>query len=396
MAKRTRLSGISPLARASARSKVEDVEKILKDADSDGDSLLSLEEPCRKIESHEGFLLISMSGFLFAENQRISTSSMSDTDELIPNISESGRVLYIPNGLANLFMKLAMRSRTAGFASRAARIRYALLDVDGVCVMGEEAIPKSAAALGQLRTLVKGHRLITNQSQASCTSVMQKLQRLDFDVRQGEVFSALSAARNHVVQQQLRPLCLLTKGAMEELMGIQRMDEQWDEFQDFETEKPNAVVIGTAPDEMHYKRLTEAMRVLMEKESELIAVNKGRYFRESGEFQLMAGPFVAALEYATGKSATVVGKPSPDFFNAVVRDAAGGQEIPLEQVVMVGDDVRDDIQGAMDVGMRAILVRTGKYRPGDEELCRPAPLAVVDCLADAVTFLQESGLLMEE
>ena len=36
-------------------------------------------------------------------------------------------------------------------------------------------------------------------------------------------------------------------------------------------------------------------------------------------------------------------------------------------------------EGAMDVGMRAILVRTGKYRPGDEELCRPAPLAVVDC-----------------
>lgn len=48
---------------------------------------------------------------------------MSDTDELIPNISESGRVLYIPNGVANLPMKLAMRSRTAGFASRAARIR---------------------------------------------------------------------------------------------------------------------------------------------------------------------------------------------------------------------------------------------------------------------------------
>ncbi len=36
----------------------------------------------------------------------------------------------------------------------------------------------------------------------------------------------------------------------------------------------------------------------------------------------------------------------------------------------------------MDVGMRAILVRTGKYRPGDEELCRPAPLAVVDCNLD--------------
>lgn len=48
---------------------------------------------------------------------------MSDADELIPNIFESGRVLYIPNGVANLSMKLAMQSRTAGFASRAARIR---------------------------------------------------------------------------------------------------------------------------------------------------------------------------------------------------------------------------------------------------------------------------------
>eukprot|EP00435_Cladocopium_sp_Y103_P015131 s2413_g3.t1 len=311
MAKRARLSGVSPLARASARSKVEDVQKILKDADSDGDSLLSLER-----------------------------------------------------------------------AGAAARIRYALLDVDGVCVMGQRAIPRSAAALARLRGLVRGHRLITNQSQESCSSVMRKLQRLHFDVRPGEVFSALSAAKSHVAMRKLRPLCLLTKAAMEE-------------FEDVAMENPNAVVVGTAPTEMHYKRLTEAMRVLMEEEdSELIAVNKGRYFKENGEFQLMAGPFVAALEYATGKSARVVGKPSPDFFTAVAHDAAGPLFAP-EQVVMVGDDVRDDIQGAMDVGMRAILVKTGKYRPGDEEICKPAPLAVVDCLADAVSFLEESGLVTE-
>lgn len=263
----------------------------------------------------------------------------------------------------------------------AARIRYALLDVDGVCVMGQRAIPQSAAALARLRALVRGHRLITNQSQEPCSSVMQKLQRLHFDVRPGEVFSALSAAKSHVAIRKLRPLCLLTKAAMEE-------------FEDVAMERPNAVVIGTAPAEMHYKRLTEAMRVLMDEDSELIAVNKGRYFKENGEFQLMAGPFVAALEYATGKSARVVGKPSPDFFRAVAHDAAG-PDVPPEQVVMIGDDVRDDIQGAMDVGMRAILVKTGKYRPGDEEICTPAPLAVVDCLADAVAYLEESGVVTE-
>lgn len=60
---------------------------------------------------------------------------------------------------------------------------------------------------------------------------------------------------------------------------------------------------------------------------------------------------------------------------------------------MVGDDVVDDVQGAMELGMRAILVRTGKYRSGDEERLKGPPLAVVDCLWDAVSFLEEKGFL---
>lgn len=274
---------------------------------------------------------------------------------------------------------MALHSSKCRFA---ATIRFALLDVDGVCVQGTTAIQGSAWALGRLRQRVKAYRLITNQSQEACSSVMRKLQRLNFDVRPGEVFSALSAARALVEQQQLKPLCLLAPEAMEE-------------FQDFPASEATAVVVGTAPQQMHYARLTEAMRVLLEKEGELIAVNKGRYFREAGEFQMMAGPFVAALEYATGKLARVVGKPSPDFFHCVASAAHGDAPYRADAVVMVGDDVRDDIQGAMDVGMQAILVRTGKYRPGDEKLCRTPPLAVVDCLADAVAFLEEKGLLEE-
>ena len=34
---------------------------------------------------------------------------------------------------------------------------------------------------------------------------------------------------------------------------------------------------------------------------------------------------------------------------------------------MIGDDVRDDIVGSLSLGIKAILVKTGKYRPGDEE-----------------------------
>mmetsp|Transcript_38684 Transcript_38684/g.107595 ORF Transcript_38684/g.107595 Transcript_38684/m.107595 type:complete len:160 (-) Transcript_38684:90-569(-) len=156
--------------------------------------------------------------------------------------------------------------------------------------------------------------------------------------------------------------------------------------------------MGTAPEHLHYERLSEAARVLLDDEaSRLVAVNKGRYFKDGDGLALMAGPFVAALEFATGRKASVVGKPNREFFHAAAADAAGsvGRPTQLERCVMIGDDVLDDVQGAIDAGMQAILVRTGKYRPGDEARLRSPALAVVDDLAGALAFLQEAGLLLE-
>ena len=73
---------------------------------------------------------------------------------------------------------------------------------------------------------------------------------------------------------------------------------------------------------------------------------------------LSAGPFVAALEYATGKEALCVGKPSPGFFSIALE----GLGIPASDVAMVGDDIETDIGGAQRSGMQGILVRTGKFR----------------------------------
>jgi phospholysine phosphohistidine inorganic pyrophosphate phosphatase len=56
---------------------------------------------------------------------------------------------------------------------------------------------------------------------------------------------------------------------------------------------------------------------------------------------------------------------------------------------MVGDDVINDVQGAQEAGLTGILVKTGKYRPGDET--RAAPDVVVDRLADVPAWLGLSG-----
>src|SRR5262249_12365705 len=79
------------------------------------------------------------------------------------------------------------------------------------------------------------------------------------------------------------------------------------------------------------------------------------------------GAFVAALEYGSGRTATLTGKPAPSFFRAALKmvGAAPGE------TAVVGDDLEFDVHGAQAAGLAGILVRTGKYRPEFERTGRP-------------------------
>jgi ribonucleotide monophosphatase NagD (HAD superfamily) len=64
--------------------------------------------------------------------------------------------------------------------------------------------------------------------------------------------------------------------------------------------------------------LNTAFRSLVEG-AELITLGKNRSFRDDdGQFSLVAGPFVAAPEFAIVCEALVLGKPSPEFFKSAL------------------------------------------------------------------------------
>jgi ribonucleotide monophosphatase NagD (HAD superfamily) len=55
---------------------------------------------------------------------------------------------------------------------------------------------------------------------------------------------------------------------------------------------------------------------------------------------------------------------------------------------MIGDDAESDVAGALGAGIgQAILVRTGKYRVGDEQRYRPSPTAVLANIREAIDFV---------
>jgi ribonucleotide monophosphatase NagD (HAD superfamily) len=68
--------------------------------------------------------------------------------------------------------------------------------------------------------------------------------------------------------------------------------------------------------------------------AQLIGIHKARYYARKDGLALGPGAFVAALEYSTGKCASIVGKPSADFFlNAI----AEWTSIQPHECVMIGD-----------------------------------------------------------
>ncbi|MHA1132955.1 MAG: HAD hydrolase-like protein, partial [Alphaproteobacteria bacterium] len=135
-----------------------------------------------------------------------------------------------------------------------------------------------------------------------------------------------------------------------------------------------------------YANLNHAFRALVDGAT-LLALAKNRTFKgDDGLLTLDAGAFVAALEYSSGLEAIVLGKPSPDFYAG----ALASMDCSPQDAVMVGDDAEADVAGALRARLaKALLVRTGKYRDGDESRFEPRPTATIADLTAAAAWILE-------
>ncbi|XP_054270690.1 haloacid dehalogenase-like hydrolase domain-containing protein 2 [Macrosteles quadrilineatus] len=242
-----------------------------------------------------------------------------------------------------------------------------LIDLSGTIHIGNEITPSAVEALNRLRQSNVKIKFVTNTTKESRRCLYERLCKLGFQLKIEEIWSSLWAAKNAVSSQSLKPFLLISPDALEDFQGLDKFEGE-----------PNAVVVGLAPELFEYKTLSEAFRLLLNG-AKLIAIHEARYFKgDDGKLALGPGPFVKGLEYAADCKAQVLGKPCPEFF------CTGLEGVDPSEAIMIGDDVRDDIKGAQDLGMRGYLVKTGKYRNGDENKIDPPPYHTVDNFAAAV------------
>ncbi|WP_305906922.1 TIGR01458 family HAD-type hydrolase [Methylomarinum sp. Ch1-1] len=226
-------------------------------------------------------------------------------------------------------------------------IRGILFDLDGVLYVGPSIIEGAIDALAEIKQKGYSRRFITNTSTLSSASLHKKLLNLGFDIDEHEIISATRAALIYL-QQFVDPSCHLLLS-----------DDVKQDFRQFRqsSKKADFVIVGDIGDAWSYKLLNTVFKELING-AQLIAIHKNRFWQTEDGLQMDIGGFVGALEYASQKQATIIGKPSREFFQSALTDL----ELSPQQVAIIGDDIDTDIGGGQDAGLTGILVKTGKYR----------------------------------
>jgi HAD superfamily hydrolase (TIGR01458 family) len=115
----------------------------------------------------------------------------------------------------------------------------------------------------------------------------------------------------------------------------------------------------------------------------LVGMHRNLFWKTADGWELDGGAYVAGLEEAADTRATICGKPERTYFDAALATLG----LPADRAAMVGDDIVNDVLGAQAAGLTGILVRTGKYRAGDEQRVDGRPDHVLESFADLPGFI---------
>jgi HAD superfamily hydrolase (TIGR01458 family) len=254
-----------------------------------------------------------------------------------------------------------------------ATIRGILLDIDGVLHVSMQPIAGAADTLRWLNQ--HGYRtcFVTNTTTASRATLAQRLAVIGLPLTEQQLITAPVATANYIRQHYPGKRCwVLSKGDAEaDFAGIDLVEANVE-----------IVVIGGAEELLTYEAMNAAFRRLMDG-AVLLAMHTNLYWRTREGLRLDSGPYVHALELATGKQAIVLGKPARPFFEHALQSMG----VEAAEAIMVEDDLENDVRGAQQAGLRAIVVYTGKHHADSPLLERIHPDAILPSIADLPQWL---------
>ncbi len=253
-------------------------------------------------------------------------------------------------------------------------IRSWLMDMDGVLVREQNAIPGAREFLARLRELGLPFLVLTNNSMYTRRDLAARLARTGLDVPEESIWTSALATAQFLEDQRPDGTAFVVgeSGLTTALHEVcYTMSER----------EPDYVVLGETRT-YSFERITEAIR-LVAAGSRFIATNPDNVGPTPDGPLPATGSVAALISRATGVDPYYVGKPNP----LMMRSALNAIEAHSETTAMIGDRMDTDIVSGLEAGLETILVLTGVTTPGEAERYSYRPSRIVNSVADLVEGL---------
>ena len=248
-----------------------------------------------------------------------------------------------------------------------------LFDLDGVLYEGDKPIDGAADTINWFNKNSIPHLFLTNTTSKSRLELVTKLASFGIKSKKEDFLTPCIAASQWLQSNNLNSIALFVpETTKEEFSDFNLITDHEDNTHN----NVDAVVIGDLGELWTFDIMNRIFRTLINNpQAKLIALGMTRYWRTATGLQLDVGPMIKAFEYATGINAVVTGKPAIEFFQAAI-DLLDEKN----DIVMVGDDIKGDIEASQHAGLKAIQVRTGKFT--EQDLCSGiSPDAILESIA---------------
>ena len=252
-------------------------------------------------------------------------------------------------------------------------IETVLLDLDGTLYVGSQVVPGAPEAVRWLRDQGVAVRFTTNTDSVTPAALADRLRRFGFEASEEELVTPVAVAARLFGSTPKAPVLAVAADGVRQLLARHLTGPG---------EPATHVLVADPSYGATYDDLDAAFRALRAG-AELVATQVNRIARRDDGEHLDTGGWVRLLEYATGETARVLGKPSPEFFLAPLEALGRGPRTALA----VGDDLAADVGGGRAIGAAAVLVRSGKAdrpQPG----AQVEPDAIIDSVADLPALLR--------
>jgi HAD superfamily hydrolase (TIGR01458 family) len=252
-----------------------------------------------------------------------------------------------------------------------------VLDLDGVLLAAGAPIRGAAAAVRELEQAGYPLAVLTNMTSIGPDRISTRLAKAGIDVPPERVVTAAVATAELMRSQYAgeRVLLVAERGSERQFADCLLVDRP-----------PADLVVVGGPDESWTLDLLDLALRALQGGARLIAMQDNAWWLSSEGPRLDSGSYVRALAHAAGARPRVIGKPAPAIFRSACRTIG----LSPANCVMVGDDLRNDVLAAQSVGMRGVLVRTGKGSSFASDPRAARADAILDSVAELPAWMSGS------